>query len=62
MSLNLCSLPREQQDRIEVEKAAAYAVWKERNGLLASAESEAAQHKDELSRYFLEQVARYKRR
>lgn len=31
MSFNLCSLPKEQQESIEVEKAAAYAVWKERN-------------------------------
>lgn len=45
MSHNLCALPKEQQERVEVEKAAAYAVWKERNGYLASAESEASQHK-----------------
>ncbi|WP_235690581.1 DUF3283 family protein [Aeromonas caviae] len=43
MSHNLCALPKEQQERVEVEKAAAYAVWKERNGHLASAESEASQ-------------------
>ncbi|WP_367776569.1 DUF3283 family protein [Aeromonas hydrophila] len=61
MSHNLCALPKEQQERLEVEKAAAYAVWKERNGYLASAESEASQHKGELSSYFLEQVSRYKR-
>lgn len=61
MSHNLCSLPKEQQERVEVEKAAAYAVWKERNGHLASAKSEASQHKGELGSYFLEQVSRYKR-
>lgn len=59
ISHNLCYLPKEQQER--VEKAAAYAVWKERNGHLASAESEANQHQGELSRYFLEQVAKYKK-
>ncbi|MGN5078460.1 DUF3283 family protein [Aeromonas veronii] len=59
MSHNLCALPKEQQER--VEKAAAYAVWKERNGHLASAESEASQHEGELGSYFLEQVSRYKR-
>ncbi|MDU7781401.1 MAG: DUF3283 family protein [Aeromonas caviae] len=32
MSHNLCALPKEQQERVEVEKAAAYAVWKERIG------------------------------
>lgn len=31
MSFNLCSLPKEEQEKVEVEKAAAYAVWKERN-------------------------------
>ena len=61
MSHNLCALPKEQQERVEVEKAAAYAVWKERNGHLASAESEASLHKGELGSYFLEQVSRYKR-
>ncbi|MFM5724505.1 DUF3283 family protein [Aeromonas allosaccharophila] len=61
MSHNLCALPKEQQERAEVEKAAAYAVWKERNGHLASAESEASLHKGELGSYFLEQVSRYKR-
>ncbi|MFM5019991.1 DUF3283 family protein [Aeromonas veronii] len=61
ISHNLCSLPKEQQERVEVEKAAAYAVWKEHNGHLASAKSEASQHKGELGSYFLEQVSRYKR-
>lgn len=61
ISHSLCSLPKEQQERVEVEKAAAYAVWKEHNGHLASAKSEASQHKGELGSYFLEQVSRYKR-
>lgn len=61
MSHNLCALPKEQQERVEVEKAAAHAVWKEHNSYLASAESEASLHKGELSSYFLEQVSRYKR-
>lgn len=59
---HLCTLPKEQQERVEDEKTAAYAVWKERNGHLVSAESEANQHQGELGRYFLEQVARYKKR
>ncbi len=62
MSHNLCALPKEQQERVEVEKAAAYAVWKERNGHLASAESEANQHQGELGRYFLEKVAYFESR
>ncbi|MGL5307065.1 MAG: DUF3283 family protein [Aeromonas veronii] len=40
MRHNLCALPKEQQERVEVEKAAAYAVWKERNGQLAVVVSE----------------------
>ncbi|SUU21569.1 Uncharacterised protein [Aeromonas hydrophila] len=32
MSHNLCALAKELQERVEVEKAVAYAVWKERNG------------------------------
>ncbi|ARW82950.1 hypothetical protein O23A_p2207 [Aeromonas salmonicida] len=40
MSHNLCALPKEQQERVEVEKAAAYVVWKERNGQLAVVVSE----------------------
>lgn len=31
MSFNLCALPKDEQERVGVEKAAAYAVWKERN-------------------------------
>lgn len=31
MSYILCTLPKEQQEKVEVEKAAVYAVWKERN-------------------------------
>ena len=38
MSFNLCDLPPEEKALIEVDKAAAYAVWKERNGKLATAE------------------------
>ncbi|RKJ87899.1 DUF3283 family protein [Aeromonas veronii] len=52
MSHNLCALPKEQQERVEVEKAAAYAVWKERNGHLASAESEASLNKGERAAIF----------
>jgi|GEM_PF-5784936 len=36
MSFNLCNLPPAEKALIEVDKAAAYAVWKERNGHLES--------------------------
>ncbi|MDM5100336.1 DUF3283 family protein [Aeromonas salmonicida] len=62
MSFNLCDLPPEQQERVEVEKAAAYAVWKERNpDIKTPAESEAGNYKGEMQTYFLQQVERYRK-
>lgn len=62
MSYNLCGLHRDQQERIEVEKAAAYAVWKERNpDIKTSAESEAGNYKGEMQAFFLQQVERYRK-
>ncbi|MGL5071305.1 MAG: DUF3283 family protein [Aeromonas salmonicida] len=65
MSFNLCSLPKKQQEQVEVEKAAAYAayaVWKERNPeIKVPAESEAGNYKGEMHAYFLQQVERYRK-
>ncbi|ELI6443066.1 DUF3283 family protein [Aeromonas salmonicida subsp. salmonicida] len=62
MSFNLCDLPPEQQEQVEVEKAAAYAVWKERNpDIKTPAESEAGNYKGEMQTYFLQQVERYRK-
>ena len=62
MSFNICSLPPEQQELVEVEKAAAYAVWKERNpDIKTPAESEASNYKGEMQAYFLQQVERYRK-
>lgn len=62
MSHNLCSLLPEQQERVEVEKAAAYAVWKERNPeIKIPAESESGNYKGEMQTYFLQQVERYRK-
>lgn len=62
MSFNLCSLPKEEQEKVEVEKAAAYAVWKERNPEIKQpAESEAGNYKGEMQTYFLQQVERYRK-
>lgn len=60
MSFNLCALPKEQQEKIEVEKAASYAVWKERNGD-PKAESAAGGYQGEMQAYFLQQVERYRK-
>ncbi|MCZ0752568.1 DUF3283 family protein [Aeromonas enteropelogenes] len=62
MSHNLCSLTPEQQERVEVEKAAAYAVWKEQNpDIKTPAESEASNYQGEMQAYFLQQVERYRK-
>ncbi|QWL69392.1 DUF3283 family protein [Aeromonas hydrophila] len=62
MSFNLCDLTPEQQERVEVEKAAAYAVWKERNpDIKTPAESEAGNYKGEMQTYFLQRVEWYRK-
>lgn len=62
MSFNLCTLPKEEQEKVEVEKAAAYAVWKERNPEIRQpAESEAGNYKGDMQTYFLQQVERYRK-
>ncbi|WP_247651389.1 DUF3283 family protein [Aeromonas hydrophila] len=62
MSYNLCSLSKDDQEKVEVEKAAAYAVWKERNPeIKIPAESEAGNYKGEMQTYFLQQVDRYRK-
>ena len=62
MSFNLCNLPPDQQERVEVEKAAAFAVWKERNpDIKTPAESEASNYKGEMQAFFLQQVERYRK-
>ena len=59
MSHNLCNSPPDQQERVEVKKAAAYAIWKERNPEIKTpAESEAGNYKGETQAYFLQQVER----
>lgn len=62
MSFNLCVLPKVEQEKVEIEKAAAYAVWKERNPeIKVPAESEAGNYKGEMQTYFLQQVERYRK-
>ena len=62
MSFNLCTLSKEEQEKVEVEKAAAYAVWKERNPEIKQpAESEAGNYKGDMQAYFLQQVERYRK-
>jgi DNA polymerase III subunit theta len=48
MSFNLCDLLPDDKALIEVDKAAAYAVWKERNGQLAKAEMDGGAFKDQV--------------
>ncbi len=62
MSYILCTLPKELQEKVEVEKAAVYAVWKERNPeIKIPAKSETGNYKGGMQIYFLQQVERYRK-
>ncbi|MFL9590444.1 DUF3283 family protein [Aeromonas schubertii] len=62
MTYNLCNLPVREQEMVEVEKAAAYAVWKERNAEgRPPAEGESSNYKGEMQAYYLQQVERYRK-
>ena len=60
MSFNLCDLPREEKALIEVDKAAAYAVWKERNGKLATAELDSSAFTGYQLEVFTKALAKYR--
>lgn len=62
MSFNLCNLPPAEKALIEVDKAAAYAVWKERNGKLATAELDSSAFKDHELEVFTKALAKYRAR
>lgn len=62
MSFNLCDLPREEKALIEVDKAAAYAVWKERNGKLATAELDCSAFTGHQLEVFTKALAKYRTR
>lgn len=62
MSFNLCNLPPAEKALIEVDKAAAYAVWKERNGHLATAELDSSAFKDHELEVFTKALAKYRAR
>lgn len=60
MSFNLCDLPPEEKALIEVDKAAAYAVWKERNGKLATAELDSSSFTGHQLEAFTKALAKYR--
>lgn len=60
MSFNLCDLPREEKALIEVDKAAAYAVWKERNGKLATAELDSSAFTGHQLEVFTKALVKYR--
>lgn len=60
MRFNLCDLPPEEKAQIEVDKAAAYAVWKERNGNLATAELDSGAFKGHELEVFTQALAKYR--
>ncbi len=58
--LNLSALPKEEQDLIEVDKAAAYAVWKERKGDLLKAEEDIKSVDEQYHAQFLSGLTKYR--
>ncbi|WP_447830029.1 DUF3283 family protein [Aeromonas salmonicida] len=62
MSFNLCDLPPEEKALIEVDKAAAYAVWKERNGKLATAELDSSAFTGQQLEVFTKALVKYRAR
>ncbi|GAA4493532.1 DUF3283 family protein [Pseudaeromonas paramecii] len=58
--MNLCDLPEEEQALIETDKAAAYAVWKERKGDHAKAEEDLKTIPEPLHATFLDAVKKYR--
>jgi DNA polymerase III subunit theta len=57
---NLSALSKEGSDLIEVDKAAAYAVWKERKGDLAKAEEDIKSVDDKYRAQFLAGLTKYR--
>ncbi|HDZ8929243.1 TPA: DUF3283 family protein [Aeromonas dhakensis] len=62
MSFNLCKLPPAEKALIEVDKTAAYAVWKERNGKLATAELDSSAFTGHQLEVFTKALAKYRAR
>jgi len=58
--LNLSALPKEEQDLVEVDKAAAYAVWKERKGDLLKAEEDIKSVDEQYRAQFLAGLTKYR--
>jgi len=61
MSFNISSYPVDEQEQIEVDKAAAYAVWKERQGELNSAELDVETINPKWRELFLSGVEKYRK-
>lgn len=57
---NLSALPKEEQELIEVDKAAAYAVWKERKGDLLKAEEDIKSVDEQYHAQFLAGLTKYR--
>lgn len=62
MTYNISSLPVDEQEKIEVDKAASYAVWKERNGHLASAELDVESIDSKWRELFLASIEKYRKK
>lgn len=62
MSFNLCDLPPEQKELIEVDKTAAYVAWLEREGKFEEAAKQAAAIKPHHQQAYQQSLAKYQRR
>lgn len=60
MTYNICLLPKEEQEQIEVDKAAAYSVFKERSGEIGSAEMDAVNIKPDFLDFFRQRIQFYR--
>lgn len=57
---NLSALPKDEQELMEVDKAAAYAVWKERKGDLSKAEEDIKTVDERYHPQFLAGLTKYR--
>ncbi|WP_369788366.1 DNA polymerase III subunit theta [Rouxiella sp. WC2420] len=60
MSKNLANLPKEEMDKINVDKAAGAVAFKERYNMPVVAEISAKEQPEHLREYFMERLSYYR--
>jgi len=61
MSFNLADLPKEEMDKIEVDKEAAGVAYKERYGMPVIPDQVAAAQPEQLKAYFFERLEKHRK-